>query len=257
MSEPSSLYEQSTQLQKIAGGIAFVFASATLIMTAYWAHGPNTDEGYLGGLNMNEEIFNWHPVLMVAGMFFCLITSMLSYRILPLPQSLQKTIHILVHSAAIVCISIGLACVLASDNKKSKNPYNSYAANFWSIHSFVGICAICLYGLNFLLGIFHYLLPGVSLTMKQNFMLNHVFLGTFILITALSALESGIMLMTSGCSYNTNKPDYNPAEKYHLLNDGCQLANNIGIIAIISVFFCLYALFRFYAGKSTNSNSER
>jgi len=50
--------------------------------------------------------------------------------------------------------------------------------------------------------------------MKQNFMLNHVFLGTFILITALAALESGIMLMTSGCSYNTNKPDYMKSRIY-------------------------------------------
>ena len=68
MSEPpSQLLHDSTLLQKLSGSSAIIFAAAAMIMTAYWAHGPNTSEGYLGGLDMGRNTFNWHPVLMVAG----------------------------------------------------------------------------------------------------------------------------------------------------------------------------------------------
>jgi hypothetical protein len=256
MSEPSALYNDSTQLQKISGVVAFIFGSAAMIMTAYWAHGPNEADGYLGGLNMNKQIFNWHPVLMVTGFVFCFVSSLLTYRLLPVPKAMQKTLHVLSHTAAVVCMSVGLAAVLTSSNNKDKNTYDSYSPNFYTIHSFVGIAVICLYGLNFLLGIFHYLLPGVDIALKQSFMPSHVFLGTFLLFAALAAVESGFMLVTSGCYYQPTKADLNPAEKYHLIPEGCRLANDAGIACLIAVFFCFYAIFRFGAGKEGRGGKD-
>lgn len=257
MSEQSPvLYKETTATQRFCGIAGVIFAGASMIMTAYWAHGPNVDEGYLGGLNMNEQIFNWHPVLMVAGLVFSLTSGVLSYRLLPIPHTAQKIAHVLCHSGAVVCMSVGLACVLKSANDTSKNPYGAYSPNFYTIHSFIGIAVICLYGLNFILGLFHYMMPNTDIVLKQKFMPTHVFLGTFLLFAVLAAVESGIMYVNSGCYYQPSKADLNPAENYSKLSDGCILGNNIGIMVLISVFYTFYAMFRFGAAKSDRSGEN-
>lgn len=245
MSEaPSQLLNDSTQLQKFAGISAVVFAGAAMIMTAYWAHGPNTSEGYLGGLNWKEKTSNWHPVLMVAGAIFCLITSLLSFRVLPLPKTLQKTLHGIMHTAAFICMTIGLVAILQSRNFKKQNSHDAYKSNFTNIHAFVGLGVYILYGLNYLLGIAHYALPIFSLAMKKAFMHSHVFIGTFLLFGSLAAVVSGFTVMTGSCSYTVTSADTNPAEHYHLLTNGCQLANSIGIISVLAVLLCYFAIFR-------------
>lgn len=245
MSEaPSQLLNDSTQLQKFAGVSAVIFAAAAMIMTAYWAHGPNTSEGYLGGLNWKEKTFNWHPVMMVSGSIFCLITSLLSYRILPLPKTVQKTLHGIMHTAAFICMSVGLAAILQSNNFKKQSSYDAYTANFTVIHTYVGLGVYILYGLNYILGIAHYVLPVFSLAMKKAYMHSHVFIGIFILFGSLTAVISGLTVMTGGCVYSVTSADINPAKNYHLLNNGCQLANSIGIVVVLAVFLCYYAIFR-------------
>lgn len=242
--EPSALLANSTFLQKGCAVSATFLAGACLVMTAYWAHGPNVANGYLGGLNMREEIFNWHPVLMVAGCIFCLITSLLSFRVLPLPKYLQKSLHGIMHLLAFVCISLGLAAVLSASNNKSKNSWHGYSDNFNTIHSFVGLAVFILYGLNFMLGIVHYVLPCLDVSLKKSFMSTHVFLGIVILFLSVSAVQTGIMMMTSGCQYTVSSADTNPASNYHLLSSGCQLANSIGIVSMAAVVLCYYAVFR-------------
>lgn len=254
---PSTLFKDSSSLQKVSGAVAFIFAVAAVIMTAYYANSDDTAKGMLGGLDMNENIFNWHPVLMVTGTIFCMISATLSFRLLPLPKTIQKTFHGIFHTAAFICISIGLACVLTSNNNKSKNPYDTYFPNFTSIHSFIGIAVICLYGLNLLVGFFNYAIPNVDDSVKASFLPIHVFLGTFILFGSFSAVESGIMLMTSGCYYDVTKADVNPAENYHLLSDGCRLANSIGIVVAIAVFCCFYAMFRMGSASPQSTAEEK
>jgi len=253
MSEPpSQLLNDTTPLQKFAGVSATIFSAAAMIMTAYWAHGPNTDEGYLGGLNMGKHTFNWHPVLMVAGSIFCLITSLLTYRILPLPKTVQKAMHGVMHTAAFICMSIGLACILNANNFKSHSSYDGYTANFTNIHCFIGLGVYILYGLNYVLGLVHYALPGIDVALKKAYMNSHVFIGIFVLFGSLCAVESGLMLMTSYCTYTVTSADTNPAQNYHLLSPGCRLGNSIGIVVFLAVFLCYYAIFR--NGTSNHQN---
>ena len=43
-----------------------------LILVVLWALFTNTSEKYLGGIEWAyPKIFNWHPILMVAGMVIC------------------------------------------------------------------------------------------------------------------------------------------------------------------------------------------
>ena len=69
------------------------------------------DASYLGGVNTNELLFNWHPILMVSGLIFSSITAILAYRFLPLEKTTVKYIHAFFHSASIVCVVLGVSAV--------------------------------------------------------------------------------------------------------------------------------------------------
>ena len=66
LDKPSVKYYQASTLQKVAGIIAFGTAVASMVMTAIWMANSQTDKMYLGGLNWDDLVFNWHPVLMVS-----------------------------------------------------------------------------------------------------------------------------------------------------------------------------------------------
>lgn len=184
---------------------------------------------------------------MVAGAIFSLITAVVSYRIYPLSKAWQKTIHGLMHTAAFICLSIGLAAILSAHNYKSRNTRGVYSSNFNSIHTFLGTAVFVLYGLNYLLGMIHFLVPGIHESIVKAYARNHIFIGAFILVLSLGAVETGLMLLTDSCDYDVTRPDLNPAENYHRLSPGCQLANAIGIVVLAAVFLGLYTIFRFVA----------
>jgi hypothetical protein len=112
------------------------------------------------------------------------------------------------------------------------------------MHSLIGVSAMVLYFSNYLLGFMHFLLPGVSVELRKAFKPNHVFLGVCTLIVGFAAVESGITELTTklGCIYPVTSADWNPAENYHELSDGCRLANGIGIVVLLAVILCAYAL---------------
>lgn len=181
---------------------------------------------------------------MVSGMILCLISSLLSYRILQLPKAYQKIIHFLIHSGAVVCIITGLAAVVTSHNYTDHNTSGLYTANLYSMHSLVGVTAMVLYFSNYIGGTLCFLLPFAGIDLRKAVKPNHVFLGVFTLIVAFAAVESGITELTTklGCIYTVTSADWNPAENYHELSEGCKLANGIGIVVLLAVFLCAYAL---------------
>ena len=241
----SQLFIGSTDLQTLAGWLALLFALAALIMTAYWANDSRTDLDYLGGINWGRRTFSWHPVLMVAGAILSSITAVVSYRTFPLTKAWQKTIHGLMHTAAVVCLGVGLAAILSSHNYKSRNMGGVYRSNFTTIHTFLGTAVIVLYGLNYLMGMVHFLIPGINEVIIRSYARNHIFIGSFILVLSLGAVETGLMLLTDSCGYDVTRPDVNPAANYHRLSPGCLLANSIGIVVLAAVFLALYSIFRF------------
>lgn len=241
---PSQLYYMSSSVQKFAGIGAILASAIAFGMTVEWANNHNLDEAYLGGLNWDKRVFNWHPVLMVCGMSLCLTTSLLSYRVIPMPKFMTKSIHGLIHTTGAVCVSVGLAAVVTSHNYKDHNTNNAYTANLYSMHSLIGLTTIVLFGLNYILGAFHFLSGFVSDEMKAIFKPNHIFFGVFTLFTAVIAIESGLAELTTkkNCFYTVSDADLNPTEHYHNLTDGCKLANGIGIMILLSIFFAAYAL---------------
>eukprot|EP01035_Chromulina_nebulosa_P029680 gene29680-39361_t len=175
---------QSVRL--LFGLLAVSSAVVAVILTCVWMS-SDYDDSYLGGVNTNELLFNWHPILMVTGLIFCNITSLLSYRILPLQKPYKKYIHAFLHTLGIVCVVLGVSAVFQGNNLLSKNSEHTYYSNLFSMHSFLGLSALICYGINFLVGSSSFLLYsklGISEETKAQILPYHVFLGTFTLFAS-------------------------------------------------------------------------
>ncbi|KAJ1390441.1 eukaryotic cytochrome b561-domain-containing protein [Ochromonadaceae sp. CCMP2298] len=184
------------------------------------------------------------------------------YRLLPIPKTLQKYLHALLHTGTIVCISIGISCVVVGNNNPQKNTGGGSAhyANFYSLHSFLGLAAISIYSLNYLLGLMHFLpqCSVVGAAQKSAYMPYHLFLGMFSLFAAVFAVETGLMeLLTElGCSYDVTSADLQPVQHYHLLSEGCRLGNGIGVVVLVTVMLASFAIFRFNSAPKSQEEAQ-
>ncbi len=62
----------ASAIQNACVMIGRAFAVLSVIMVFLWAKNHMTTKKYLGGLNWDEKVFNYHPVLMVLGFLFFL-----------------------------------------------------------------------------------------------------------------------------------------------------------------------------------------
>jgi cytochrome b ascorbate-dependent protein 3 len=241
----SNMFVISSVTQKIAGACSIVLAFTAARMVYLWGRSTDTTNKYLGGFEGNVVIFNWHPVLMVSGLILCSICSLLSYRVIPLPKWCTKLVHVGLHTVAISCTIGGLYAVFTSHNYPEYNSGGKYIANLYSIHSILGISAIAVYLLNYALGFYFFLTSLASVAAKKVFVPTHVFVGIISIFISAFAVFTGIQEKSTflGCTYVVTSADVNPASNYHNLPEGCRLANSIGIVVLVSVILCAYALF--------------
>lgn len=232
-------------LQIITPWIASGMSILTLVMTILWATSANTEEKYLGGLDWDDRVFNWHPILMVGGMLVGLTNGILSFR-RPLQKSTNKMFHVLWFVTTIITMSIGLKAVWKSHNDKKP-----YKANLYTLHSIIGLSAVVLLSQNFVLGFLNFLSPLISEKIKKVYKPNHIFLGVCTLIMAVMAITTGIQEKNgfNSCGYSVEQQDNNPASNYHMLPDGCKLSNGIGICAFITLLLTLYSIFNVTAKR--------
>jgi hypothetical protein len=119
-----------------------------------------------------------------------------------------------------------------------------YKANLYSLHSWIGIGAVLLFGQNYVLGAMHFMTEKIPMEMKKVYMPYHVFLGEIAYMACFAAVETGIMQKATfmKCGYSVTEPDYNPAENYTEIPSGCRLGNGIGVIVVPMVFAVFFVL---------------
>jgi len=141
--------------------------------------------------------------------------------------TITKALHGGLQLGALCCLIVGLVAVYQATLKPEPQPALT------SIHSWVGVVAISVYLLNFLLAIsreiFKRTLPIESI--KTNTFLNtsihmHRFLGLLALLSTSSAIVTGVMDFNgSSCDYEVTQADNNPAMHYQLIPSGCRVSN--------------------------------
>ena len=70
-----------TVYQRASGITSMIFAIVGFVMIVAYVNGSNFSDGYLGGLNFTDLLFNWHPILMIGGFNFCAIYAMVNAKL--------------------------------------------------------------------------------------------------------------------------------------------------------------------------------
>ncbi|KPP75760.1 hypothetical protein Z043_104963 [Scleropages formosus] len=132
--------------------------------------------------------FNWHPVLVVTGFVFIQGIAIAVYR-LPwtwkCSKIMMKFIHAGLNTLAFIMAVISLVAVFDFHNAQN-------IPNMYSLHSWVGLASVILYGLQLLLGLCMYLLPITPVYLRVAFMPLHVYSGLFIFTIVIATCLMGI-----------------------------------------------------------------
>ncbi|KAJ9139890.1 hypothetical protein P3X46_030582 [Hevea brasiliensis] len=131
-------------------------------------------------------IFNIHPVLMLIGLIIIGGEAIISYKSLPLKKQEKKLIHLVLHAVALILGIIGIYTAFKFHNE-------SGIANLYSLHSWLGIAIIVLYGIQWIYGFLVFFFPGGSTAVMSESLPWHVLLGAFAYILAVANAAIGLL----------------------------------------------------------------
>lgn len=203
--------------------ITQVIGLIAVVLVAVWT------VHYKGGFAWRSDPgleFNWHPLLMTVGMVFLFANSILIYRSLRnLRKKQLKLIHAGIHFSVLILILIAQIAVFDSHNFAKPNPI----PNLYSLHSWVGVIAIIIYFLQWIVGFLAFLYPGFPNSLRASIMPVHVFLGLFAFVCSIAAALMGI----------TEKTLFTLPNYSSLPGEGI-LVNFIGIFFLIFAALVVY-----------------
>ena len=99
--------------------IACGLSLASLISVAKWAKendysSSDGDTNYLGSLDWKNNIFAWHPVLMVGGFFVAQVLAPAMWVFFPEAQRMYaKGLHVLLQTGGVITVALGLYAATA------------------------------------------------------------------------------------------------------------------------------------------------
>ncbi|CAN6232638.1 unnamed protein product [Urochloa humidicola] len=165
--------------------VAHVLAVAAAAMVLVWAiH-------FRGGLAIEDTnknlIFNVHPVLMLIGFIIIGSEAIMVYKVFPtLNHDTAKLTHLILHGIALVLGAVGIYFAF-------KNHNESGIANLYSLHSWIGIGTITLYGIQWIFGFVTFFFPGAAPNLRKSLLPWHILFGLFVYILALANAELGFL----------------------------------------------------------------
>ncbi|XP_072059537.1 transmembrane ascorbate ferrireductase 1 isoform X2 [Arachis hypogaea] len=127
-----------------------------------------------------------HPVLMILGLIFLGGEAIISYKSLPLKKEVKKVIHLTLHAIALALGIFGICAAF-------KNHNESGIANLYSLHSWLGIAVISLYGIQWLYGFVIFFFPGGTPAIRRESLPWHVLFGLFVYVLAIGTASLGFL----------------------------------------------------------------
>ncbi|XP_046573335.1 transmembrane ascorbate-dependent reductase CYB561-like isoform X2 [Haliotis rubra] len=179
-----------------------VFGLAAVVMVAVWM--GHFRGGFAWQSNPGLE-FNYHPLFMIIGMVFLFGDAILAYRVFRNDNKLIiKIVHACMQAGALIFAAVGLKAVFDSHNLPA-DPI----PNLYSLHSWLGIITVVMFGLQWVFGFVSYLYPKVGMASRRMYMPYHVFWGIAILCFAVATALMGITekVIFSKISYSSFIPE--------------------------------------------------
>ncbi|XP_021296425.1 probable transmembrane ascorbate ferrireductase 2 [Herrania umbratica] len=193
---------------------------------------------YRGGLALISDnkdlIFNVHPVLMVIGLVLLNGEAMLAYKTVPGTKSFKKLVHLTVQCVAFILSIIGLWAALKFHNDKGID-------NFYSLHSWLGLACLFLFGIQWAAAFATFWYPGGSRNGRAALLPWHVFLGMYAYGLAVATATTGILEKLTFLQTNLVISRYSTE---------ALLVNSLGILIVILGGFVILATLTPVNGKS-------
>ncbi|XP_072973010.1 transmembrane ascorbate ferrireductase 2-like isoform X3 [Typha angustifolia] len=161
-----------------------VFGAAIAAMVLIWA------VHFRGGMALISDnkdlIFNIHPVLMVVGFLLLNGEAILAYKTISGTKNFKKVVHLTMQFLALCLGLIGIWAALKFHNDKGID-------NFYSLHSWLGLACILLFGIQWGTGFTTFWYPGGSRNGRAFLLPWHVFFGAYIYALAVATAVTGLL----------------------------------------------------------------
>jgi hypothetical protein len=232
-----------TTVNQVGIILAHCLCISTLITTIAYVNddglGFTQDDGTLiTGVSLTNSniIFNAHPLCMILSFLLMTLAGnafKLSY-LSKLSRNAIKGLHGLGWIGAIVSAGIGLYAVLMSHNTSP-----NYKANLYSVHSWIGLAAFGLFGIQFIAGSLGFGLKLGSDQFRATLMPYHKFLGNVIYYFWAFAVLTGFQNKDSfsNCGYQVTEVDNWPIENYHLIPHVCKVSHAVAM-QVLALILC-------------------
>ncbi|KAF9677487.1 hypothetical protein SADUNF_Sadunf08G0112800 [Salix dunnii] len=145
---------------------------------------------FRGGLAFESankgKILNVHVLLTVVGFILFAGEAIMAYKSVPAKRKLQKAFHATLHLIALLAGVVGVYTAF-------KFKYEVGDKDMTSLHSWLGMITICLFGSQWLLGFFSFVFPGAEMAARGSYRPWHVFGGSAIFFLAISTAQTGLL----------------------------------------------------------------
>ncbi|KAF3443919.1 hypothetical protein FNV43_RR13609 [Rhamnella rubrinervis] len=194
---------------------------------------------YRGGLALISDnkdlIFNVHPVLMVIGLILLNGEAMLAYKTVSGTKRFKKFVHLMLQCLAFCLSIIGIWAAVKFHNDKGID-------NFYSLHSWLGLTCIFLFGIQWASGFATFWYPGGPANSRAALLPKHVFFGIYIYALAVATVATGILEKLTFLQTNQVISRYSTE---------AMLVNSLGILLVVLGGFVILAVI-----TSANDKSE-
>ncbi|GMJ13347.1 hypothetical protein like AT4G25570 [Hibiscus trionum] len=183
MAPKSRSYQISATPVTVLGHLLFI-AVTTLVLL--WL--LKFREGLAFESANKSKIFNLHPFLMVVGFILMAGEAIMAYKAFPdrRDMKVQRAVHLTLQTIALGCGIFGIVVIFKFQDESNK-------PDMYTLHSWLGMSAICLFGLQYLLGFFSYVFPGAESYSRAAYQPWHTFGGLVIFLLAIGTAEMGLL----------------------------------------------------------------
>ncbi|KAK4758803.1 hypothetical protein SAY87_020104 [Trapa incisa] len=163
---------------RISGlGVSFLVVSWALNFKSSFLPQSTSQEGLIYAV--------LHPLLMVLGFIIISGEAILVHRWLPGSRNLKKSVHLSLQGVALASGVFGMW------TKFHRN--DGVLANFYSLHSWMGLICISLFGAQWLMGFMSFWHRGEVRSTRMNVLPWHIFLGLYTYGLAVATAETGLL----------------------------------------------------------------
>ncbi|KAI3778753.1 hypothetical protein L2E82_08136 [Cichorium intybus] len=142
-------------------------------------------QGFAFKSHIKAKIFNLHPLLMTVGFLIFSGEAIIMYKAIPAKKNTQKLIHLILHFIALAAGIVGVYAVF-------KFHHEIHIKHMYTLHSWIGISTIGLFGFQWILGFFSFFFPGAESAIRARMLPWHAFFGVVIFFMTIVTAETGL-----------------------------------------------------------------